>query len=242
MRGFTLLELAIVLVVMGLLVAATLAGRELLQVAKLQSIISESESYLVAVNNFKTQYEALPGDIKIATSFWTTAQNGGTAVANGDGNGNIGVSGGSDHAEPYYAWSHLTLSKYVQGTFSGSSGAESTLGVNVPASKYMDGVGYVFYYMPNYNGYVDALGRYFPNNWLSVGGAGVNAYMSVDKFTPTDTQYIDSKIDDGTPDFGKMLATSANATAACTSGSAPNIIYNNTLATVACSFMVAVPR
>lgn len=229
-----MVELAIVLVILALIIAGVMAGRSLIDTAKLQAIISEVESYKTAVDNFETQYNALPGDFKKATSFWTTAQNGGTAVANGNGDGKIG--NGDDKTEPYYAWNHLTLSKYVPGTFNGSSAANSTVGVNIPESRYISGIGYGLNYFANPWSYADAIGRGFSANFLFIGKGGLVSFPANNCFSPPDAYYIDSKIDDGTPDYGKVMAAATGGI--CTTGSSPNIVYDLTQTAIGCFMAV----
>lgn len=243
--AFTLVELAIVLIIMGALVAATMAGSELLKITRLKSLISEAESYKVALDNFKTQYENLPGDIPNATSFWTTAQNGGSvAVQNGNGNGQIGVAGSTLTGfalESYFIWNHLTLSKFLPGTFLGNSTAVATMSgatQNVPASKYLDGAGISINYHSAPFAYVDVLNRNFPGNYINIGATSTDKnYLSANILKPEDAYYIDSKIDDGTPKFGKILSGDGPSYTggACVTGAA----YNLTSLTVACIMLLA---
>ena len=95
-KGFTLLELSIVIVIIGLIVAGISAGQSLVQQAKLRSLVSESGNILTAVNSFRMQYDALPGDMNTAQSYWGVYAGGfgGTGVTNGDGNGVIGAGAG----------------------------------------------------------------------------------------------------------------------------------------------------
>jgi prepilin-type N-terminal cleavage/methylation domain-containing protein len=237
--AFTLIELSIVLVIMGLLVAATMAGKELLNSARLRSVISEIESYKIAVDNFKTQYEALPGDIKNASSFWTTAQNGGTTVKNGDGNGKIGTAVYADYVEPYYLWNHLTLSKFVQGTFSGTSAAAATIGVNIPGSKYVNGMGYAIYTF-NPFGFSSLSGKPYYSTYLVVGKDGYPGenYPSIAVLSAVDTYYIDNKIDDGKPNYGNMLSDDGNSGGNCRTGATPDEYDLTRYSTANCIFVV----
>lgn len=229
-KAFTLVELAIVLIIISFLVVAAMSGGELLKVSKLQSAISEIESYKIAIDNFKTQYEALPGDIKNATSFWAGAPI-------GNGNGQIGTNVISDATEPIYAWNHLALSKFIPGTYTGS-GASLVLGTNAPASKYIEGAGIMILYSSAPWSYVDALSRSFPSNYIALGKNTACCNLPESALKPTDAHYIDSKFDDGTPDFGKILAGSGT-TGTCTTGVAPNIIYATTAA-VSCRMMISI--
>jgi type II secretory pathway pseudopilin PulG len=81
-KAFTLVELAIVII--GLLVGGVLQGQELIQQAKIQSVIKNVESYKAAVITFKGKYNDVPGDsLRHATYFP------GVGIVEGNGNGII---------------------------------------------------------------------------------------------------------------------------------------------------------
>ena len=61
-RGFTLVELSIVIVIIGLIVAGVTAGQSLVRSAKLQSLVSKINEYSTAYNSFYLQYNSLPGE------------------------------------------------------------------------------------------------------------------------------------------------------------------------------------
>lgn len=240
LKAFSLVELAIVITIMGLIIAATIAGNSLLNTSKLRGVISEIEGYKSAIDSFQQQYNALPGDMNNATSFWTTAQNGGTAVANGDGNGQIGITGWQDYTETYYAWNHLTLSKFVPGTFSGSSSVPAVPGLQVPASKYLEMVGFAIRYDGGPWGYTDALGRQFANNYIYVGAAdSTTLSLGQDVFLAVDAAYLDSKMDDGRPNYGKVLGGHWYGTGTCTSGTGANMVYAKSQVKAGCILVIA---
>ena len=82
-NGFSLVELSIVLVILGLLTGGILGGQALIRAAELRAATTESQRYLAAINSFRDKYFALPGDMAIATRFWgvSTACSGGQPTA-----------------------------------------------------------------------------------------------------------------------------------------------------------------
>ena len=89
--GFTLVELSIVIVIIGLIVAGVTAGQSLVAAAKMQSQIADFRKYDVAYKTFKLEYNAIPGDFENAQDYW------GGGVQDGDGNGRI-----SNHSDLAY--------------------------------------------------------------------------------------------------------------------------------------------
>src|SRR5688572_10018529 len=99
-RGFTLIELSIVLVIIALLVAGVLVGRELIKTSELRSLMTQVDQFKTATYTFRNKYNGLPGDITNAESIWgsdascpntpsdTTPK---VVTCNGNGNGKIGV-------------------------------------------------------------------------------------------------------------------------------------------------------
>ncbi len=71
-QGFTLLELSIVLMIVTVIVAGTLVGRSLIASSRLQTVMTDANNYITAVNNFKATYQALPGDYADAETQWGT--------------------------------------------------------------------------------------------------------------------------------------------------------------------------
>ena len=91
-RGFTLVEIAIVLVIVGLLLAGVLKGQELIENSKIRNIAKDMDAVAAAVASYKDRYQGLPGDEATATTH-TARGWGGTAFTAGDNNGLMGAVG-----------------------------------------------------------------------------------------------------------------------------------------------------
>src|SRR5437879_5315021 len=124
--GFTLVEIAIVLVIIGLLLGGILKGQEMITQAKIKNVINDLNGITVAITSYQDRYRALPGDDKNAAGRWTTQ-----APANGDGDGVIaGLYNANDTAgtggapaaaaESNLFWQHLRIAGFVPGLTSGT--------------------------------------------------------------------------------------------------------------------------
>jgi len=119
--GFTLVEIAIVLVIIGLLLGGILKGQEMITQAKIKNVINDFNGIGVAVTSYQDRYRALPGDDANATTRWTIQ-----APASGNGNGIIaGLYNANDTtgtggapaaaAESNLFWQHLRIAGFVPG-------------------------------------------------------------------------------------------------------------------------------
>ena len=79
--GFTLVEIAIVMVIIGLVIGSIFVGRDLIRAAENRSFMSQIEQLNAAVNTFKIKFACIPGDCLTATDFGF--------AANGNGNGSV---------------------------------------------------------------------------------------------------------------------------------------------------------
>src|SRR2546428_2602115 len=80
--GFTLVEIAIVLVIIGLLLGGILKGQEMITQAKIKNIVNDFNGVTVAVTSYQDRYRAIPGDDRNASTRWTVQA---PASGNGDG-------------------------------------------------------------------------------------------------------------------------------------------------------------
>ena len=106
-RGFTLVEIAIVLVIIGLLLGGVLKGQSLIDSARVKNIIQQSTSLTAAVNAYQDKFRALPRDDTQGTTHAPGA------TGNGNGDGQIG--------EYLLAPQHLALSGFITGSFNGTT-------------------------------------------------------------------------------------------------------------------------
>ncbi len=109
-RGFTLLELSIVIAVIALIAGGIIAGDNLIQSSKLQSIMTQVEECRTQFNKFDEIYDALPGDFSNAEAQW------GAATTN-NGNGDRRIS--TWDTEGLMAWQHLQMANLIEGNFTG---------------------------------------------------------------------------------------------------------------------------
>lgn len=114
-KGFTLVEIAIVLVIIGLLLGGVLKGQSMIESAKLKRLISETQGLAAAVYTYQDKYRSLPGDDPKATTNLPSASGGCVAgdLVNGNGDGRI--------YEYWAAAEHLACAGMIKGTFNGTS-------------------------------------------------------------------------------------------------------------------------
>ena len=150
-RGFTLVEIAIVLVIIALLLGGILKGQELLTSAKIRNLANDFNAISAATYAYQDRFQALPGDDSGASARW------GPGMPDGDRGGTIGGEFCADpgsSAESVYFWRHLRLAGFLGGdaniaeqaanaaggifgvqTGSGSSGAPELAGLVVCSSN-----------------------------------------------------------------------------------------------------------
>jgi prepilin-type N-terminal cleavage/methylation domain-containing protein len=191
--GFTLVELSIVLVIIGLIVGGVVGGQSLVASAKSQKIIKEIREIQVGWNAFQLQYDALPGDFSEATDYWPVASH--SWMSNGDGDGKLGWVGNS---EPIVAFEHMIVAELLQGHV----GELSFLATNENryGSSVVDGSNYLIEYRAD-----EGANRLY----LYVRTAQNDPIL-----TPAQMKKIDKALDDGQPRRGKMRAYSGGETGA----------------------------
>jgi prepilin-type N-terminal cleavage/methylation domain-containing protein len=234
-KAFSLVELSIVLIIIGLLVAAVTTGSTLIKQAKLRTIINDIENYKTAYNTFWLTYEAIPGDMPNAYEYFGTACGadaiGGSGINpvitdNCNGDGDLQLT--QWYLEVIKFWQHLSLAELIKGSYTGmwyTSDIATTMksGLNVPAGPISGSL----YYAVN-------MSYGMPGNRLRLvygmalsGGPALN---------PAEAHSIDRKIDDGMPISGKLVSysTAGYSAAGCSDTQNIDETYNLTLKTPVC--------
>lgn len=215
-KAFSLIELAIVLIIIGLLIAGVTGGSALIKNAQLRSVMTEARGYQTAVNGFFERFQALPGDFNKSLGVMEPSE----TTTHGTLNGQIEhyaahatSSTEIGRMEGNMALQHLQNSGFLNGITvdpaSGSSAASGvstfvalTPGDNIPASKISNG-GWVFDYTGiNAQNVVTLTGAVL----AFTGTATVNAQnvAVTGVLVPNDALSIDTKIDDGNANSGEV--------------------------------------
>ncbi len=188
-KGFTLVEMAIVLSIIGAIISVVVAGDAIIKNAKLRSVISDLDKYKMAVSQFKEKFHFYPGDFKFATNYFGTKNRG-----NGDGNWRIT----GDDTEILYTWQHLYLAGFIDSNLSGFSDGSPIFkpGINVPSSKIQNN-----YFLIRSDVILSKDGTFIEYTKNST-----NNQPYAGSFTPEDASYIDEKLDDKIASSGNIYA------------------------------------
>ena len=127
-KGFTLVEIAIVLVIIGLLLGGVLKGQELITQAKIKNVANDLNGMSAAIYGYQDRYKKFPGDDDQAAGRWTTTK--------GDGNGQVGGAektvlecAVTDKAkENCLFWQHLRLAGFVGGDTTTTNAPQNAAG------------------------------------------------------------------------------------------------------------------
>ncbi|MCD6034420.1 MAG: prepilin-type N-terminal cleavage/methylation protein [Rickettsiales bacterium] len=214
-NGFSLVELSIVLVIIGLLAAGTIGGKALMEQSRLRSIITDFNRYKSATDSFVLQYRALPGDLSNAKSYWTSCTDAAPNLCNGDGDDLIEEA----TYEDVRVWQHLTLAGYLQGSYTGLvSGTRFAIGVNAPKSSIDSGTFQIYSRAP---GAATLYGDTAIGVYARYGALDTTNKKPIEKLLLSiDAYTLDKKFDDGaagTGWFQTYRGNSVEATNVCVS-------------------------
>ena len=204
-HGFTLIELSIVIIIIGLLISGIVSGDSLVEQAKLQSLANEITKYKTAYNAFKLTYNAIPGDMNNAHSFWTSGCTVDSSHCNGDGDGLIARGGGDlgntvDSTEGTKAIKHLSLARLINFHSPELADSDVEANDNIAPIGPFDSMLQIFAgrkLYPNWTfGYAyEVLWPNYTTNALYFTAAGPDHRIRL--LTPSQGYNIDVKLDDG---------------------------------------------
>tara|TARA_A100000171_G_scaffold52947_2_gene74497 strand:- start:1439 stop:2251 length:813 start_codon:yes stop_codon:yes gene_type:complete len=184
--GFSLVELSIALLIMGLIIGGILKGQDLLESARLKSVLTQANSYKMAVTLFEDRYNALPGDYDRASDYIHSS------LQNGNGNGVIegpGLASGGRGQEALSFWSHLAAANLISSPGKPPSSGQAHFGQGAPKAKIGGG------FTVQHNVFGEG------HHWFVLGEA-----QGTSGLTPLQAMSLDEKADSGLPKEGKIRA------------------------------------
>lgn len=235
-KGFTLIEMSIVLVIIGLIIGGILKGQEIIESSRQKSLVAQMDATRAAVNTFVDRYSALPGDYLLATTR-VSAGNGGS-IANGDGNGIVGAgvataaligsTNVSGAAENIQFFNHLAGAKLIDGTTPAAAVGTATFGEGNPfPAVSIPGAGTDVIY-----GNFAASNEPRTSHWIRIhktANAAPTAALS-----PRQMSELDRKVDDGRPNEGVWRSGQESANCGNAAGGAYGFLDEN----IACTMVV----
>lgn len=208
LQGFTLVELSIVLVIIGLVIGGVLVGQDLVTSAQVRGQLRQFDEINTATNTFRLKFNAMPGDYSQAVSRLGAVADAGAActVCTGDGNGNNllddsdGATGGygdQGNNEMLRFWHHLGLASFLAGGGSGD-GTAAQVGTTWPKSK-IGNLGIVAFFST-----ISVPGGGQLNYYMGKSAGDLTTYTTL--FSPKQAEEIDQKIDNGLANSGSIRA------------------------------------
>lgn len=222
-KGFTLVELAIVMTIIGLLIGGVLKGQELMENARVTSTISQVKGYEGAVTTFRDTYNYMPGDMPNAASRLPDCAGCNAAGATlGDGlvgvNGGLGLDNSAVTTENTLFWTHLLKANLIAGvTDAAISGGTVQWGETHPSAPV--GGGFTVGYGTGgaraaWAGGTMPLGNNVTLRSVLTGSVGSAANQQA--LSPMRAAQIDRKMDDGISTSGSVVGY--GVAASCSGG------------------------
>ena len=210
--GFTLVELAIVMIIIGLLIGGILKGQELIANAQIKATISQIQALQSAITTFRDKYSAMPGDMTNPTTRLPNCTAAPCSAA-GNGNGRVEIPGlGSvptNSQEGAVAFSQLAASGLITGVEAGSS--IIAFGQMLPEAKIGGGFWLGYTATGNASGGLTGLRT---GHYLVFNGSVQNVGSVTGSLNPNQAAQIDRALDDGNPATGDIRVAGTNCISA----------------------------
>ncbi len=191
-QGFTLVEISIVLVIVGLILGGVLKGQVLIDSARVRSILNDINGIRASWYGFQDRFHALPGDYPDA------AVNISAASKSGDGDGGIDTK-----QEIASVWEHLATTGFISGAFDGDSASVGNLDNTDCSSATCPQNPYYGFYKITYTKKAE-----------SASGQS-NEFYTGGKIPSSVLFEVDTKLDDGLPGSG-LFRVHADSALNCT--------------------------
>jgi prepilin-type N-terminal cleavage/methylation domain-containing protein len=128
-QGFSLIEISLALLLIGMLISAVLKSAPLIEAVQLRTVVKSVDSYRMATQLFVEKYGHLPGDYPKAGHTL------GAHFHNGNGNGRIEGAGLDPHGEAFWFWQHLSAAGLIPHPGTLEPGKDPSFGQGLPKAK-----------------------------------------------------------------------------------------------------------
>lgn len=243
-EGFTLVELAIVMVIIGLLIGGVLGAQEMITNSQATSTIARVRDVDTAMTSFRDLYRFLPGDLNGAAASIPNCT--AACAQDGDANGAIGTDPGLANAdianENGAAWAQLAAAGFLTGVDpSQATTAVPTAGVTIPEVPLGNGGMQVGNNGGNAMTAQTAAAASRRGNYVLLDNSGANiSAAGTAIMTPARARQLDQKIDDGLPNTGGVLAMGAVGATACADVNTAAGVYRASLNQTLCGLYIRI--